>query len=230
MAPVQSSNTINYIFLILLLCTTKAFAAPDDPPGDDAVVWRHPDFDRHIPDIVAVMPMDNLSLDPDIEKVFNLEISSRIRAKGFRIISDDKVAAVMKELGVQTPGQLSAFSPAKLGEKLCCDAVVIGQIEQSAAIHGVVYDAVVVSCSMGLKDCKTGKMLWSIEQKRTAHRQIQADPINMLINFVSHENASREKRIAWLADEMLKTMPNGKIKIDTDDLLNQAVQIKADEE
>jgi hypothetical protein len=230
MSLVESYKKFNYILLILLLFRLDAFSQSTDPPNDDALVWRHPEFDRHIPEIIAVLPVDNQSLDPDIEKILNLEISGRIKAKGFRIISEDRVNAVMKELGVQTPGQLSAFSSEKLGQKLGCDAVLLGRIDQSAAIHAVVYDAVVVSCSMGLKDCKTGKMLWSIVQKRTAHRQLQADPINLLINLISHENASREKRLAWLADEMLKTMPNGKIKIDTDNLLNQAIQIKADEE
>lgn len=226
----QSTNKVIYILAILFFWGLDSFCLSSDTPDNDESVWCHPEFGRYAPEVIAVLPMDNLSLDPDIENVFYQEISDRIRAKGFRIISDEKVKTVMKELGVQTPGQLSAFSPEKLGEKLCCDAVLIGQIDQSASIHAVVYDAVVVSCSVGLKDCKTGKMLWRVEQRRTAHRQWQADPINLLINLISHENASREKRVVWLAHDIIQSMPNGKILIEKDDLLNRSIPIKADAE
>lgn len=227
MKNIKLYKKIYYILLILMILRTDALS---QSPDDNESIWFHPEFNQYIPEVIAVLPMDNLSLDPDIEKVFYSEISSRMKAKGFRIISDDKVNAVMKELGVRTPGQLSAFSPEKIGEKLSCNAILMGQIDQSATIHAGFYDAVVVSCSLSLKDCKTGKILWSIEQQRTAHRQWQLDPVNLFINFVSHENSSREKRAVWLAHEMLKNMPNGKIKVETDDLLNQSKEIKADEE
>jgi hypothetical protein len=98
-------------------------------------------------------------------------------------------------------------------------------VDQSASIHKGVYDAIVVSCSLRLIDCKTKTVLWHSEQWRTAHRQWQADPFNALLNLAAHSSFSKADRIAWLVQEMLKTLPAGKVAIETDNLLNQAVEI-----
>jgi hypothetical protein len=126
------------------------------------------------------------------------EVYERLRGKGYMRIAAERVDRVMKELGIQTPGQLAGISLTRLGKELKCDAVLMGRIEQSGSIHTGAYDAVVVSCSLRLVHCLTGRTLWQTEQWRTAHRQWQIDPINLFINVAAHEKASREKRVAWL--------------------------------
>lgn len=176
---------------------------------------------------IAVLPMDNFSLEPGVEKTLYNEIYDRLTAKGYRIISVEHVRSVMDKLGIKTPGQLAGLSLARLGRELNSDAVYMGQIEQSAAIHAGIYDAVVVSVSLRLIHCATGKTLWQTEQWRAAQRQWQLDPVNLFINAVAHEKASREQRIAWLASEMLKTLPKGPVEVEIGDLLNSASQINA---
>lgn len=193
--------------------------------------WVHPNFERFRPRVIAVLPMDNLSYEPDVEKALYGEVYGGLAAKGYIKISVQKVRDVMERLGIQTPGQLTAISMERLARELNCDAVLMGQIEQSGAIHAGVYDAVVVSCSLRLLHCsKERKVIWKVEQWRTAHRQWQIDPINLFINIAAHEKASREKRVAWLVHEMLKTLPQGPINVEIGDLLNQAQEIRADEE
>lgn len=192
--------------------------------------WVHPNFDKFRPRVIAVLPMDNLSYEPDVENALYREVYGGLAAKGYIRISAEKVRDVMERLGIQTPGQLTAISMEKLARELNCDAVLVGQIEQSATIHSGVYDAVVVSCSLRLTHCPSGKILWQTEQWRTAHRQWQIDPINLFINIAAHEKASREKRVAWLVHEMLKTLPQGPINVEIGDILNQAQEIRADEE
>lgn len=190
----------------------------------------HRNFNHFTPRVIAVLPMDNFSLEPDIEKALYKEVYERLVAKGYMKISVEKVQAVMKSLGIQTAGQLVGISPARLGKELNCDAVLMGQIEQSAAIHSGVYDAVVVSCSLRLMHCPSGEILWQTEQWRTAHRQWHIDPINFFINIIEHEGASREERVAWLVHEMLKTLPIGPADVEIGDLLNQAQEINATKE
>ncbi len=188
--------------------------------------WKaHPEFERFKPDVIAVLPMDNMSLEPGIETALFDEVYQRLTARGYSKIRVGKVRTVMGKLGVQTPGQLAGISLQRLGKKLNCDAVLRGQIDQSADIHSGVYDAVVVSCSLRLLHCETGQVLWQAEQWRTAHRQFQADPVNMLMNLLMHKGASREKRIAYLVHEMLKTLPQGPVQVEYDNLLEQAVEI-----
>ena len=189
-------------------------------------IWHiHPDFAVLGAKTVAVMPMDNLSLEPNIEEVLYSEVYERLQAKGYMKISTEHVRSVMKKLGITTPGQLAGISLKRLGEELKSDAILVGQIEQSGTVHAGVYDAVVVSCSLKLIRCACGSVLWQTEQWRTAHRQWNLDPFNMMINIVSHEKVSREKRVAWLVQEMLNTLPQGPIFIEKDNLFQKAQEI-----
>ena len=193
--------------------------------------WQvHRDFNLLRPRVIAVLPMDNLSLEPNLEKVLRQQVYDRIVVKGYSKIRVTKVEQVMDQLGIQTPGQLAGISLQRLGKLLNCEAILRGHIDQSAAIHDVIYDAVVVSCSLQLIHCKTGTVLWEAAQWRTAHRQWAVDPFNILINLLAHAGASREDRIAYLVQEMFKTLPQGPVKIETDNLLNRATPIEAKEE
>lgn len=89
-----------------------------------------PDYKIVKPKVIAVVPMDNFSLEPDVEKVLYAEVYDRLKAKGYVRISVERVGIVMKKLGIQTPGQLVGISLTRLGKQLKCDAVLMGQIEQ----------------------------------------------------------------------------------------------------
>ncbi|MBW2367139.1 MAG: DUF799 family lipoprotein [Deltaproteobacteria bacterium] len=191
--------------------------------------WQlHARFADLRPRTIAVLPMDNLSLEPDVEKALYEEVYARLTERGYSKIDIHKVNSVMKQLGIQLAGQLDGVSLERLARELNCDAVLRGRVDQSAAIHSGTYDAMVVSCSLWLQHCGTGQILWQTEQWRSAHRQWQIDPVNMLLNFFAHEGASREKQVAYLVHEMLKTLPRGPIQIEFGDLLNKAEQIEAD--
>jgi hypothetical protein len=187
------------------------------------------DFEKHRPLTIAVLPMDNLSLEDGVEETLYQQVYQRLGTHGYSKVSVDHVSAVMKKLGVTVPGLLGGFSPTQLGKELHADALLLGQIEQSASVHQAVYDAVVVSCSLRLIDAQTGKVLWHAEQWRTAHRQWALDPFNMLLNTLGHANASRQDRVAYLVQEMLTTLPSGAIHIDTGDLLKRATVIKREQ-
>ncbi len=210
---------------LLALLAFAALAAHAQAPTDEE--WEvHKKFDEMRPTTIAVMPMDNMSLEPGVEEALYNAVYDRLAAKGYSKISADYVSTVMKRLGVTIPGLLAGFSSKRLGEEVHADALLFGQIEQSARINKLAYDAIVVSCSLRLVDAKTGETLWHAEQWRAAHRQWQLDPVNALLNSVLHSNASREERVNYLAQEMLKTLPDGPIEIGGDNLLGKAKLVK----
>ncbi|RJP46241.1 MAG: hypothetical protein C4548_03085 [Desulfobacteraceae bacterium] len=209
-------------FFIITLTALSLYAQEKQ----DEEFWEiHPAFDSYHPNVIAVLPMDNLTLEPEMETHLYNSVYEQLQAKGYRRISVDRVQQVMRDMGIQTAGQLQGISRERLCATLNTDAVFYGQVDQSASIHEGVYDAIVVSCSLRLIDCKTGAVLWRSEQWRTAHRQWQIDPFNALINLAAHASASRKDRIAWLVQEMLKTIPAGKVHIELDNLLKQATEI-----
>jgi len=221
------------IYIVFFIMASVSFAAAEDTPQKNTPAegkpqdsyFIHPDYQKLMPKTIAVLPMDNLSLEPEVETFLYNEVYERLKAKGYVRISVESVLETMGKLGVQSPGQISAFSPQKLGTDLNCDAILRGGIEQSASQHGGVYDAIVVSCSLYLISCSNGELLWSCEQWRAAHRQWQLDPFNALINVIAHEKGSRKDRTAWLVQEMLKTVPAGPVAVVNDNLLEQAVEV-----
>lgn len=221
------NRTISLFLLIFSLITTVSHASAEENIPDSSSKI-HPEYDRLMPKVIAVLPMDNLSLEPEVENFLYDEVYSRLKAKGYIRISVDSVREKMGSLGIQTPGQIAGISPQRLGRELNCDAVLIGQIDQSAVIHAGVYDAIAVSCSLGLMNCADGELLWHCQQWRAAHRQWSLDPLNAFINTFGHEKSSRKDRVAWLVQEMLKTLPDGPVRVVNDDLLNQAVEIQTE--
>lgn len=214
-------------FLVLFSGSRKAYAEEKQ----DQEFWvLHPQYKMYNPGVIAVLPMDNFSLEPGLEDALYQNVYNRLQAKGYRRVSVEKVKKAMEQLGVQTPGQLQGISLKRLCALLNTDSVLLGQIDQSAHISRNGYDAVVVSCSLRLIHCQTGIELWKSEQWRTAHRQWAIDPINIFLNTMAHSSASRTDRIAWLVQEMLKTLPAGKVKVEMGNLLDQAVEVNAGEE
>jgi hypothetical protein len=198
-----------------------AFAAgAADPESEE---WQvHKDFAKLRPTRIAVLPMDNLSLEPGVEEALYKAVYDRLAAKGYTKISAGHVSQVMKKLGVTIPGLLAGISVKRLGEELQADGLLFGQIEQSARINQVVYDAVVVSCSLRLVQAESGTTLWHAQQWRVAKRQWQLDPVNALLNTLLHSADSREARVSYLVQEMLKTLPDGPVEHGGDNLLDKA--------
>ena len=215
-----------YVWLLGMGLFYAHCAAAQDKASEES--WEvSVDYEKHRPLTIAVLPMDNLSFEDGVEEALYHQVYHRLSSRGYAKVSVDHVSAVMKKLGVTVPGLLAGFAPMQLGRELHADALLLGQIEQSASLHQAVYDAVVVSCSLRLIDAQTGKTLWHAEQWRTAHRQWALDPINMLLNTMGHANASREDRVAYLVQEMLKTLPVGSIEVDSGDFLKRANVIQS---
>lgn len=211
-------RSLRTLVVALLLAAGGAHAQTADNES-----WQlHKEFDKLRPNTIAVLPMDNLSLEPGVEEALYQAVYARLTAKGYSKISGDHVGGVMKKLGVTIPGLLAGFSSKRLGTELQADALLFGQIEQSARVNTLAYDAVVVSCSLRLVHAETGTILWQAEQWRAARRQWQLDPVNALLNALMHSAASREDRVNFLAQEMLKTLPAGPVDVELGNLLERA--------
>jgi hypothetical protein len=218
------ANKTFFFSLAVLVLTCLSSSMYANASDDDVFVVDA--FNKYQVKNIAVLPMDNLSLEPDTEQIFYDAIYNYLVSKGYVRVERNFVASRLKGLGVQTPGQLMGFPSKTLGQLLRADALFMGQIDQAASIHTGLYDATVVSCSLRLVHAESGKTIWQMQQKRAAHRQWQLDPVNALINLVRHENDNRPKRIAWIVQEMLKSIPTGPVLISEDNFLEKALELK----
>lgn len=208
-----------------VLSLDASFSEPQAKDLAKEDYWVHPTLTRNPPRVIAVAPMVNMTSDLEMSHVLQDEVYSRLQAKGYQKVSAEKVSAVMGRLGIQTAEMLSGISYSRLCKELGSDAILQGELNQAGTQHKGVYDAVVVSTSLRLTECGTAQELWRAEQFRAAHRQFQLDPFNFLLNLAAHEKASKPERVAWLVQEMLRTLPSGPLQVVSGDLLGQAVEI-----
>ena len=153
----STTHTVVFLISVLFFWFLPLETSAGSHLSESESWWVNPNYSQLIPSVMAVLPMDNFSLEPGVEKALYKEVYDRLVEKGYMKISAKRIQSVMKSLGIQTPGQIAGISPSRLGRKLNCDAVLLGKLDQSASIHNGPYDAVVVSCSLKLLHCATGK-------------------------------------------------------------------------
>lgn len=78
---------------------------------------------------VAVLPFDNESADLDAEKYMRDEVIKNLAIRGYSPMTPDAVDEKLKELGISDGGQLPAFKPSQIAEKLSCRILIYGYIE-----------------------------------------------------------------------------------------------------
>ena len=181
---------------------------------------------------VAVLPMENLTVEGDIAFHFRTRLQERLRAKGFSLIDAALIDDSLYRLGVAHAGQLKLLPFAELQKLTSADGFLSGVVEQGAVQHGGVYNSYVFTCSLKLQD-RQGNVLWSALQNRVAKRRFAVDPINMFLDIALTEGGGDMQQAVYaLADKMLSQLPDGPVRVVSgqDSLLDMAVETRAKEE
>jgi hypothetical protein len=181
---------------------------------------------------VAVLPMENLTVEGDIAYHFRTRLAERLKAKGYSLIDDKLLDDALYKLGVAHAGQLKLLPFAELQKLTSANGFLSGVVEQGAVQHGGVYNSYVFTCSLKLQD-RQGNVLWSALQNRVAKRRFAIDPINMFLDIALTEGGGDMQQAVYaLADKMLAQLPAGPVQVISgqDSLLDMAVETKAREE
>lgn len=180
---------------------------------------------------IAVLPMENLTVEGDIAYHFRVRLSERLRAKGYTVVDNTLVDEKLYQLGVAHAGQLRLLPFAELQQLTSADGFLSGVVEQGAVQHAGVYNSYVFTCSLKLQD-RDGKVIWSSLQNRVAKRRFAIDPINMFLDIALTEGGGDLQQAVYaLADIMLKNMPEGPVQVVSggDALLDMAISTTAKE-
>ncbi len=177
---------------------------------------------------VAILPMENLSIDPDVAYHFRQRITQILRTKGYTIINNEIINKKLHDLGVAHAGQLGLLPFEELRKITSADSFLSGVVEQSAIQHAGLYNAYVYMCSVKLQN-RDGKVIWASLQNRVAKRRFAIDPINALLDIALTEGGGDSKEAVYaLADQMLASLPMGPVQVVLGDpLLDMAVEIPA---
>ncbi len=208
-------------------------AGAEEEPIIEAV---SPQFLAHIKSAseyrIAVLPMENLTVEGDIAHHFRVRLAERLKAKGYSLIDAQLLDNSLYKLGVAHAGQLKLLPFAELQQMTSADGFLSGVVEQGAVQHGGVINTYVFTCSLKLQD-RQGNVLWSALQNRVAKRRFAIDPINMFLDIALTESGGDMQQAVYaLADKMLAQLPEGPARVlsGKDALLDMAVEIKAKEE
>ncbi len=123
----------------------------------------HPDYNSLAPGRVAVLPMDNMSVDLDATPLVRPIVNQRILHKGYSSVALDRVDDILKEQGVLISHDVYGFTPQELGQMLGADAVVYGTVTEFTTQYAVIYASVTVGVKLEMADCRTGEVLWQSE-------------------------------------------------------------------
>ena len=210
--------------------------ASEKPPPAEIVNTADPVFIKTLQNssefTVAVLPMENLTVEGDIAFHFRNRLTERLKAKGYTVVDNKIVDDKLYQLGVSHAGQLRLLSFQQLQEMTAADAFLSGVVEQGAVQHAGVYNSYVFSCSLKLQD-RDSKVIWSSLQNRVAKRRFAIDPINIFLDIALTEGGGdMQEAVYALADQMLANLPDGLVHSvkQEDSLLDMAVETKAREE
>ena len=173
---------------------------------------------------VAVFPMQNISLDPDVAWHFRQHVAQRLLDKGYVVIEGEWVDQALYRLGLTHAGQLGLVPLAKLGELVKADAFLFGLVEEAKTQHAVGYNGYVYQSSLLLRRAEDGETLWHALEEKVSKRRFAVDPVNAFVDVVlTRAGSDPEKAMHALADRLLVSLPAGPVQvIEGDDLLATA--------
>ena len=123
----------------------------------------NPNFHQHMPQSVAVLPMDNMSPDLDATPLVRPIVQQRMIYKGYNCVPLGQIDSALKEKGVMVSHDVYMFKPRELGELLGVDAVIYGTITEFNKHYAVMYADILVGIQLEMVDTRTGESLWKSE-------------------------------------------------------------------
>lgn len=116
------------------------------------------------PASVAVLPLDNLTVDLDAPGVVRALFAERLAAtKGYRVAPLEGTDAALAALGVTDGGQLRSLDWKAVCRAAGADAAVGGEVREFGVKTTGFLNVRQVVAFFEMKDCRDGSVLWSAE-------------------------------------------------------------------
>ncbi len=109
---------------------------------------------------IAVLPFANETVDFDASPVFRYAVRNFLSHKGYQVLSNAEVDALLQEQGISEGGQLPAFTPQELGEILQVDLLLYGTITEFNTKYALVYSSIQVEADFKLVEVSGGGRVW----------------------------------------------------------------------
>ena len=176
--------------------------------------------------ILAVLPVQNYTVDRDTSLGFRTSLTQRLRSSGYSTLDTNEVDQAVLNLGVQHPEQIALVSRQQLMDAVRADLAAVGAVRVSTTQSAAGYHAYAYWVDLSIVD-RAGNVLWQDEHRVTS-RSFAADPLNMILDGMLYrwpEATRRGRAVDYLAQELLRGLPRGPVQMSDDRLLDEAVMV-----
>lgn len=190
------------ILLVLVLILISSSCMPKIPHN---IV---PDYQDRLPRSVAVLPVQNETVDMDAPRAFRPELFSMISRKGYVSPPTAEIDSKLAERNIREAGQLGSMTPQEIGKLLNVDAVLYTTVTEWSTVYLVVYASIKVGGRFQLIDTKTGEQLWESEHG-VAERKFGLDEDDMKETLAFAALQAYDPYIQSVINTAFSTLPNG---------------------
>lgn len=131
-------------------------------------VYIHPLADFSIIQRVGIMPLDNISSNPQAGEWVRQILTNEILAQGvFEVVEPWEVNRLLTEKKITAIGELSPQELAEIAESLNAQALVVGTVLQFEKGRSGTLTAPEIGISLRLLDAETALVIWSATDSRS---------------------------------------------------------------
>ena len=110
--------------------------------------------------VIAVLPLDNASLNMDAPGILRLDVWQRLGQKGYLVQPLGDSDERLRRAGVTLAGQLASMQTPELKLKLGVDRVVMGKVVNHQSLITGIYNRRTFEAELQMIDLDTGAELW----------------------------------------------------------------------
>jgi len=152
------------IFLAVSLASCSVFTNLFDVTYDVSAYFK-----KASPKIVAILPFENFSDNPEASDVLRKIFYAQFSPKKFIDVEIFKVDSELKKNRIKNPSPLRSPHPEEIGKMLEADALIYGKVTYYKKKWMFFYASKTVGLFVEMKDTRTGKTLWAAEHKITTY-------------------------------------------------------------
>jgi hypothetical protein len=144
-----------WVYLLLMLAGLSACASKPTH-------YLHPTFDFSLVKKIAVIPLENLTPEPQAgEKVRKMVVSEFLAVGVLDVIEPGQVNQALGQQGIRSVSIMSPQEFKKLGDSLGVQAIIVGSVDAFERIRVGGAEFAEVTVTLRAVDTATGAVLWS---------------------------------------------------------------------
>ncbi|GAB6267304.1 MAG: DUF799 family lipoprotein [Smithella sp.] len=190
-----------YLYTIIIGSLTISGCSTNSPYG------LKPNYDQNSAKIIALLPVENKTLDDKTSQLFRSRLFEELYFKGYSKLPLDVIDKKLEYLYLEKKSKKSAaiiIDPQLLKDLVGADAGMYCTLNEENESKKIFYSSRTIAVRCELRSTQTGEVLWNAEGKSTSR------------NFdLTHKGLERKSKetyetvIEEVVNKVIKTLPDG---------------------